>query len=284
MTPPDAHALATVETVIGPPRRWRVLNLGELWEHRELVYFLTKRELQIRYKQSFVGVGWVILQPLALAFIFALFFGKVFQGSTGNIPYPVYAVVGLVPWIFTATAITNGSMSLVQDSDLISKVYFPRLSLPISKALSLIVDLGITLPVVVIIALIYGVEIQPTALLVLLFLALAVVTAFGLGTLFAAFNVKYRDVVQLVPMLTQIMFFATPILYTATQAGITGRWVYVYSLNPMVTVVEGMRWALFGTPLPGLGPIAVSVATSLLILLAALSYFRRTEQSFADVI
>jgi lipopolysaccharide transport system permease protein len=274
------------EIVISPPTRWNPLRVGELLAHWELLYFLTKRELQVRYKQSFFGIGWAILQPLAFAFVFALFFGKFFHSSANGVPYAVFAVVGIVPWLFTANAIQNSAGSLVQDSDLISKVYFPRLSLPISKALSLVIDLAIALAVVLVVVLLYGVAIKTTVYLVPAFLALGVVTAFGVGTLFSAMNVKYRDVSVLTPMLVQILFFTTPVIYPGTgpDAFIKGDWQYLWAINPMVSVLDGVRWALVGTPAPHLGAVAISVASCLVLLVIALSYFQRAEQWFADVI
>jgi homopolymeric O-antigen transport system permease protein len=274
------------ETVIGPPSRWAPINLGELWAHRELIYFLTKRELQVRYKQSFFGVSWAILQPLTFAFVFALFFSKVFHVTSGGIPYPVFAVAGIVPWLFTANAIQNSAMSMVQDADLLSKVYFPRLALPISKALSLVIDLAIALGVVLVVTVIYGVAIQSTVYLVPAFLALGLVTAFTLGTLFAAANVKYRDVTVIVPMLIQIGFFITPVLYPGTgpNALVKGDWVYLWALNPMVSVINGVRWAILGTPAPLTSTVLISIASALVMLGLTLHYFQRAEQWFADVV
>jgi lipopolysaccharide transport system permease protein len=272
------------EIVISPPSRWSSLHLGELWAHRELVYFLTKRELQVRYKQSLFGIGWAILQPLTFAFIFALFFAQIIDTSAAGLPFAVYAIAGLVPWQFTSGAITNGATSLVQDANLISKVYFPRLALPISKALSLIVDLVIAMPVVILLGLVYGVGIETTAPLVVAFLALGVVFAFALGTLFAAVNVKYRDVTQIVPVFVQVMFFVSPIILLPEQIGIEGVWSYVYAINPMASVIEGVRWSLFGATYPGTPEIAISVASTILLLAVGLRYFQKTEQTFADVI
>jgi homopolymeric O-antigen transport system permease protein len=287
MSPPEAAATAVPETVIAPPRRWRALELGELWAHRELVYFLTKRELQVRYKQSFFGISWAVLQPLVFAFIFALFFGVVLKVQVpGDLPYAVFAVAGVVPWLFTSQAIQNGASSLVQDSNLIAKVYFPRLALPLSKALSLMLDLAIALVVVVIVTLLYGVAIASTAWLVPAFLALGVLTSFAIGTLLAAVDVKYRDIEVVVPMLIQVMFFASPVLYSGTQVGDQAgeAWSYIYSINPMASVLDGMRWALFDQPYPGTANILISVGSALLLFLGALVYFRRTEQYFADVV
>jgi lipopolysaccharide transport system permease protein len=275
------------EVVIAPPSRWSAIDLSELWAHRELVYFLTKRELQVRYKQSFFGVSWAVLQPLAFAFAFAAIFGTLVHFSTQGVPLAVYAIIGLVPWQFTAGAIGNGATSLVQDSDLISKVYFPRLALPLSKALSLVVDLVIGIPVVILMVLLYGVGIQATAPLGILFLALGVVTAFGIGTLFAAVNVKYRDVGLIVPVFIQLMFFATPIIWSVIDANgnqVRDAFQYILALNPMFTVIEGARWALIDTNFPGWPQIAISVTSAIVILVVALVYFQRADQSFADTI
>jgi lipopolysaccharide transport system permease protein len=283
----QAHAAEYPELVLAPPGRWEGLRLGELWAHRELIYFLTKRELQIRYKQSFFGITWAILQPLVFAFVFALFFGLVLKVAVpGDIPYPVFAVAGIVPWQFTSQAITAGAGSLVLDSDLISKVYFPRLALPISKALGLILDLVIALAVVVVVTLAYGVSIAATFYLVPAFLLLGVVTAFALATLFSALNVKYRDIQVLVPMLVQILFFASPVLYSGTIVGSSSGefWSYLYYVNPMATVLDGTRWALLDQPAPGIAKVLISIGSASVLLVGAVLYFRRAEQFFADVI
>jgi lipopolysaccharide transport system permease protein len=287
MSTPEASAVTAPEIVIAPPARWRPIDLRELWAHRELVYFLTKRELQIRYKQSFFGISWAILQPLVFAFIFALFFGVVLhQHPPNGLPYAVFAVAGIVPWLFTSTAIQQGAGSLVLDANLISKVYFPRLALPIAKGLSLILDLIIALGVVLLVTLLYGVAIQPTVWLVPAFLALGVLTAFGIATFLAAVNVKYRDVQLVVPMIIQVLFFASPVIYSGTQVGEQAgqAWNYIYSINPMASVLDGTRWALYDQPYPGTVNILISVASALLILVGALIYFRRAEDFFADVI
>ena len=275
------------ELLISPPGRWSALKLGELWHNRELVYFLTKRELQVRYKQSFFGVSWAILQPLAFAFIFALFFGQVLKVKPpGDLPYPVFAVAGIVPWLFTAQAIQAAAASLVLDANLIAKVYFPRLALPLSKGLSLLIDLGIAMVVVVIVTLLYGVSIASTFWLVPAFLLLGVMTAFAIGTLLSAINVKYRDVQLIVPMLIQIMFFASPVLYSGTQVGQQAgqAWAYIYSINPMATVLDGVRWALLAQPAPGTLNVLISLSSATVILVVALFYFKRSENYFADVI
>jgi lipopolysaccharide transport system permease protein len=280
MNPPESQAAAIPETLITPPRRlsWPV---GELWEFRDLVYFLTKRELQIRYKQSFFGVGWAVMQPLALAFIFALVFGTFLHADYG-IPTAVFVVAGIVPWLFTGQAVQMGANSLVLDSDLISKVYFPRLALPIAKALSLVIDLVISFAIVIVVALIYGVGIASTIYLVPAFLLLSVVTTFALASLLAAINVKYRDVQLVTPMVVQVLFFLTPVVYPATF--VPGDWKYLYAVNPLSSAIEGIRWAMFDTTAPSWGVVGISVASALLLLLTAMTYFQRTERYFADVV
>jgi lipopolysaccharide transport system permease protein len=283
----QAQAIDYPELVISPPRRWTGLRLGELWAHRELIYFLTKREMQLRYKQSVFGIGWAVLQPLVLAFVLAFFFGFVLKLDVpGDLPYPVFAVAGIVPWTFTSQAINQGAGSLVLDADLISKVYFPRLALPISKALGLILDLVIALGVVVIVTLAYGVSISSNVWLVPFFLLLGVIAAFSIATLLAAINVKYRDVQVLVPVLVQILFFASPVIYSGAIVGqSSGEFLsYLYYVNPMATVLDGTRWALLDQPAPSLVKVLISVGSASLLLTGAILYFRRAEQFFADVI
>jgi len=241
----------------------------------------------VRYKQSFFGVSWAILQPLAFALVFTLFFSVILKvQAPEGLPYLLFAVTGLVPWLFTAQAIQNGSQSLVQDSNLISKVYFPRLALPLAKALSLLIDLGIAMVMMIVITLLYRVPIATTVYLVPAFLLLGVVTAFALATLFSAINVKYRDVQLVVPMFVQIMFFVSPVFYSGTQVGNQAgkAWHYLYSVNPMASCLDGLRWALVDAPYPGTLNIAISVASATILLVAALLYFRRAENFFADVI
>jgi homopolymeric O-antigen transport system permease protein len=279
---PGSGTTALSETVITPAGGWSWPSVVELWEYRDLLYFLTKRELQIRYKQSVFGIGWAVMQPLVLAFIFALIFGKIVHTPTEGIPAPVFIVSGIVPWLFFSQAVTLGATTLVLDSDLISKVYFPRIALPVAKALSLVIDLVIALLVVILVALLYGVGIVSTIYLVPAFLALGVITTFGVSSLAAAVNVKYRDVQLVLPMVVQILFFLTPIVYSGSQ--LTGAWQLVYAVNPLATVLDGVRWAMFDTPAPSLAELAISVSSALLLLVVSLSYFQRTERFFADLV
>jgi lipopolysaccharide transport system permease protein len=242
---------------------------------------MTKRELQVRYKQSFFGISWAILQPLVMAFVFALFFGKLARIPSDGIPFPVFAIVGLVPWLFTAQAINGAANSLVLDSNLVQKVYFPRLILPIAKALGLTLDLIIALVVVLLVIAVYGVGVASTAFLVPLFLMLGVLTAFAFGTLFAAVNVKYRDVSLIVPVIVQMWLFLTPVIYPASL--VTGDLKYLWAINPMVSVIDGTRWALLGTPAPEPLTVVISVVSALAVLTGAIAYFRNTELYFADI-
>jgi lipopolysaccharide transport system permease protein len=283
MTTAQAKPLASnFETVIRPPRRRVATGIRELWRYRELLYFLTKRELQVRYNQSVFGISWALLQPLALAGIFTLFFGRLAGIPSEGVPYPVFALAAIVPWLFIAQSVTQSASSLVGDSELLSKVYFPRLTLPLAKVLSLLVDLFIALIVVFVIVTLYGIDPQPTAPVIVLFLLLAMLTAVGVGTLLAAVNVKYRDVQVAVPLIVQIWLFTTPVVYPASF--VTGAWQYLYALNPMVSVVEGARWALLGTAAPDLPLLLISVASALVVAAVAVTYFRRTEHFFADLI
>jgi lipopolysaccharide transport system permease protein len=275
-------SVAERELIVLPPSRWEGFGLREFWAHRELLYFLTKRELQIRYKQSLFGVSWAVLQPVALAFLFALFFGRLAKVPSDGVPYPVFALAGLAPWIFASQATTQAASSLIGDANLLSKVYFPRLLIPTAKVVSLLADFAISLCVAAGAVLLYGLGVRTQWLTVFIFIALAFATAWGVGTLLAALNVKYRDVGVGVPLIAQLWLFATPVVYPGTL--ITGGWVYVYSLNPMVSVIQGMRWALLGTTAPELGGLAVSTCSAAFLVVLALTYFRRTERTFADVI
>jgi lipopolysaccharide transport system permease protein len=278
----ESSSATLAETVITPPRRWGWPSARELWEYRDLLYFLTKRELQIRYKQSFFGISWAVLQPLVLAFIFALVFGLVIHTPTEGLPPAVFMVAGLVPWLFFSQAVSLGANSLVLDAPLISKVYFPRIAIPVAKALSLVIDLVIAFVVVLAVGLIYGEAISSNVYLVPAFVLLGLVTTFAISSLSAAVNVKYRDVQLVMPMIVQVLFFITPVFYPGTV--IHGNWQYVYALNPMTSVLDGIRWAIFNTPAPGAAEVAISVASALVLLTVSLSYFQRTERYFADFV
>lgn len=272
---------AAAETVIRPPGRWPGLGIQDLKAYRELWFFLTKRELLIRYKQSVFGVGWAVLQPLAYAFVFALIFGRVAKLPSQGVPYPLFALAGIVPWIFVSQSVSQAAVSLVADANLLSKVYFPRLVLPVARVGALLVDFAISIAVLLAFSFLYGRTPSTGMLLLPVFILIGAVAAIGIGTLLAAMNVQYRDIGLLTPLLVQLWLFATPIIYPGTL--ITGTWKYIYALNPAVTVIEGFRWAFISTPAPEIGPALVSAASALLLLIVGVIYFRRTERYFADV-
>src|SRR3954466_12446724 len=256
--------------------------LGEIWAHRELLYFLTKKELQVRYKQSFFGAGWAILQPVGLTAIFSVIFGQLVSVPSEGVPYPLYVLTGMTVWIFVATGTAQSAASLVGESELVTKVYFPRLVIPLAKILSWLPDLLIAHAGLIIVAGLYGRWPPVQVLTVPLWLLIALGTVVGLGVLASAVNVKYRDVVAVLPLAIQVWLFLSPVASPATL--VTGGWKYVYALNPMVSAIGGMRWAVLGTPGPAPGQIAASVATVIVLLVGGLVYFRRTERYFADIV
>jgi lipopolysaccharide transport system permease protein len=258
------------------------LRLGDLWRYRELVYFLVWRDGKGRYKQTAIGGVWALLQPTLLALLFAVVFGRLAHLPSDGVPYLAFAYAGLLPWMLFATALIESSTSLVTNKDLITKVYFPRLTVPIASVLAATVDFLIGGIGIVILLLAYG--ITPTiALLTLpLFVLLAIFSAFAVGIWLAALNVEYRDVQYTIPFLTQAWLFATPIAYSVTL--IPERYRWVYGLNPMAAVVTGFRWALFGkspAPSPVLG---VGLGALVVLLVTGVAYFRRVERSFADIV
>jgi lipopolysaccharide transport system permease protein len=271
-----------VYTEIYPASGWAALKLGELWHYRELLLFLTWREIKVRYKQTVIGAGWALIQPLFTMLIFTLFFGRLAKMPSEGVSYSVFSLTALVPWIFFANGLTLSSNSLVGNANLIGKVYFPRLLIPISSVFSGFVDFILAFVLLVLYCMYEGVSVHATILWLPLFLLLATVACLGVGLWFSALNVEYRDVRYIIPFLTQLWLFATPVVYPASL--LRGSWRTIYGLNPMVSVVEGFRWAVLGTPRPESGMLAVSVVTALVILVSGAFYFRRMEQSFADIV
>ena len=269
-------------TIIEPSRGWVALKLGELWEYRELLYFLTWREVKVRYKQTALGAAWAIIQPLFTMLVFSLFFGRLAKVPSDGIPYPLFSLAGLIPWTFFANGLTLSSNSLVSSSNLISKVYFPRLTIPISAVLSGVIDFAISLVLLVGMMAFYHRVPTLRCVYLPLFVLLGFVTALGVGLWLSALNVEYRDVRYTVPFLTQFWMFATPIAYPASL--LHGPWRTLYGLNPMVGVVEGFRWALLGTNTAPGASIAASTLAALLILVGGAFYFRRMEKTFADIV
>jgi lipopolysaccharide transport system permease protein len=267
---------------IQPSRGWVSLKLGELWDYRELLYFLIWRDIKVRYKQTVLGASWAIIQPFSTMVVFSLFFGKLAKMPSDGIPYPIFSFAALVPWTFFAAGLTQSSNSLVGSSNLITKVYFPRLVIPLATVLSGVVDFGLALAVLVGMMAYYRITPSMHIFFLPLFVLLALVLSLGVGLWLSSLNVKYRDVRYIVPFITQFWLFATPIAYPSSL--LSEPWRTVYGLNPMVGVVEGFRWSLLGTKM-SVGPmILVSALVALLILILGAFYFRRMEKTFADIV
>ena len=269
-------------TIIRPSRGWVRLDLRELWEYRELLYFFVWRDIKVRYKQTVLGAAWAVIQPFFTMVVFSLFFGRLARMPSEGVPYPIFAYSALVPWMYFANALTGATNIMVEHQRVITKVYFPRLVLPISAVLSGLVDFGIAFTVLIGMMLFYG--IVPTVAMWMLpfFILLAMITALGVGLWLSALNVQYRDVRYTIPFLVQFWLFATPIAYPSTL--VPEKWRALYGLNPMAGVVEGFRWALLGKE-QGPGPmLAVSAIAITLVLLGGLFYFRRMEKTFADIV
>jgi lipopolysaccharide transport system permease protein len=268
--------------VIRPSRGFLSLNLKDLWAYRELLYFLVWRDIKVRYKQTALGAAWAIIQPVMTMVVFSVFFGRLAKVPSDGIPYPVFAFAALLPWQLFAFSLTESSNSLVGSQNLITKVYFPRLVIPLASVLAGIVDFAIAFVVLLGLMLYYG--IRPTAAVAWLplFVLLALATALSVGLWFSALNVKYRDVRYTIPFLTQFWMFATPVAYSSSL--VPQPWRAWFGLNPMAGVVEAFRWALFGKSSSPGGLIWVSVAAVLLLLIGGLFYFRRTESTFADIV
>ncbi len=271
---------------MNPARRSLVAGLGELAEYRELLFYLAWRDIKVRYKQAVLGVAWIVIQPVVSIAIFSFLFGRLLKVPTGDVPYPVFAYAALLPWNYFAGALTRGSGSLVGSAGLFTKVYFPRLVIPLSAILGGLVDLGISFLVLIGLMLIYG--ITPSLLILTLpaFIVLASLTALGFSLWLSALNVRYRDVGHLVPFFVQIWMYATPVVYGTDL--IPDRFRPLLALNPMTTVTEGFRWALVGGAPPGsttsFALVGGSLGLVVIVLWTGLVYFRRTEQTFADVV
>jgi homopolymeric O-antigen transport system permease protein len=257
------------------------LNLGELWEFRELLYFLTLRDVKVRYKHTLMGVAWVLLQPLLTMFIFTLVFGRFVKVDTGTIPYPLFALSGLLLWVFFANGVTNSSQSLLNNSDLITKVYFPRMFVPAASIMAGIVDLSVAFILLICMAFYYGVSSSWNNLLLPFFLVLIALLALSVGLLFSALTVKYRDLRHTLPFVIQIWLFASPVIYPVTL--VPPNWRLLVLLNPVAGIVEGFRSSLIGLPF-NWPHIAMATGMTLLMLMISAYIFRRAEDSFADVI
>lgn len=268
--------------VIKPSKGWAALNLKDLWNYRELIYFFTWRDLKVRYKQTLLGASWAVLQPFLTMVVFSIFFGGLAKVPSDGVPYPIFSYTALIPWTLFSKALQDASRSLVSSANIISKIYFPRLILPLSSTLAGLVDFVIAFVVLLGMMVFYG--IAPTANIWMLpiFVLLALITAIGFALWLSALNVMYRDVGYIIPFLTQFWMYITPIAYPASM--VPEQWKILYALNPMTGVVEGFRWALLGT---GEGPgisLLISAGISVLVTVSGLFYFRRMERKFADMV
>ena len=270
---------------ITPPSRWWVLPAGELWDCRELLYFFVWRELKVRYKQTVVGAAWAVIQPFLTMLIFSLFFGRLAHIPSGGLPYPVFYYSALLPWMYFAASLQNATNKIVENQNVITKVYFPRLILPISATVSGLVDFGISFLMFVAIMIYYHIRPSWTILLFPVFLLLAVLTALGVGLWLSALNAIYRDVRYVVPFLVQFWMFASPVVYPSSLVVVKWpKWAWLYGLNPMVGVIEGFRWSLTGTGDPPGRMLLASFAVVLVVLVSGLMYFQKMETTIADVV
>jgi lipopolysaccharide transport system permease protein len=269
-------------TIIKPSRGWVALDVGELWEYRDLLYFFIWRDIKVRYKQTIMGVSWAIIQPFFTMVIFSVFFGRLANVPSDDLPYPLFSYAALVPWTFFANGLTQAPNSLVMNADMVKKIYFPRLLMPAATILAGVVDSILAFVVLLGMMLAFGYLPTSNVLWLPLLLLLALVTALGVGIWLTALNVQFRDVRYAVPFLTQAWLFMTPIAYPSSM--LEEPWRTLYGLNPMAGVVEGFRWALLGTDTAP-GPIVlVSALMAVIIFVSGVFYFRRMEKRFADVI
>jgi lipopolysaccharide transport system permease protein len=268
---------------IKPSTGLAALNLRDLWTYRELVYFMIWRDVKVRYKQTMLGAAWAVIQPVMTMLVFTFLFGRIAKLPSENIPYPIFSYTALLPWGLFVAALNQASRSLTANQNMVTKIYFPRLVLPLASILSGLVDFVIAFVILIGLMFYYGVTPSINALWALpLFLLLAIIAALGVALWLAAINVQYRDVNYALPFMTQFWLFITPVAYSSSL--ISEKWQLLYSLNPMAGVVNGFRWALLGTD-TGPGPeMAISVIISIIVLISGLFYFRNMEKTFADTI
>lgn len=267
--------------MIKPAGRWFELNFAELWAYRELLYFLTWRDLKIRYKQTAIGIAWAVLQPVVTTALFTILFSTLARFDTQNVPYPLFALSGLIIWLFVHTSISMASSSFVNNTNLVTKVYFPRLIVPVAATLATLFDLIFGIGLLIILMLYFGIVPTPMILLAPVFIFLALVQAAAFGTLFSALNVRFRDVKFALPFLLQIWMIASPLFYPTTI--LSEKWKLVFALNPLTGILEGFRSTLFGTSVDW-RVIGISCVSLLLLALVSLFIFKKMEDDFADII
>lgn len=269
-------------TLIHPPKGLAPLELGKLWRYRDLLYLFVWRDIKVRYKQTFVGTAWALLQPLIACLVLTLFFGKLARISSGEVPYPIFAYTALVPWTYFVNALTHSSNSLIFNSTIITRVYFPRLIIPISAVATGLLDFAIALLILFGLMVFYGIIPTLAVLTLPFFMLMSLATALGFGLWLAVLNVEYRDIKFILPFLTQIWLFATPVAYPSNL--VPEKWRIVYGLNPMAGVVDGFRWAILGTNPPHMPLLIASITVVTILLIGGLFFFRYKEDTFADVV
>ncbi len=269
-------------THLRPSRGWLSLDFKELWRYRELIFFLTWRDIKVRYKQAVLGIAWAVLQPLLTMLIFTVIFGILLKTPSGGLPYPLFALSALLPWQLFATALQRSSISLVGNANLITKIYFPRLAIPLSSVMAALVDFGVSFVVLLGVMVYYGFWPGWNILWIFPMVLLTLFTALSVGLWLSALNVQYRDIQHMVPFIIQVCMYASPIVYPIETIP-SGVWRSLYGLNPMVGVIQGFRWALLGTAPPDI-TLLVSSGVVLVLLISGLFYFRRMEKTFADVV
>jgi len=273
---------STIPTlIIRPPRKWVPVDLKELWAYRELVTSFTLRDIKLRYKQTGLGIAWAVLQPVLTMVIFTVFFGGLAKIPSDGVPYPLFVLAALLPWTLFAEGLTRSTTSMVTNANIMTKVYFPRLIMPLSSIISPLVDFAVSFLILIAMMVYYGFMPTLNILFLPVFLLLALATALGVGLWLSALNVKYRDFQYTVPFLIQIWMFASPVVYASSLVPESMRmW---YGLNPMAGVIEGFRWALLGTGAPN-AMVLVSVGMVIVLLVSGMFYFRRMEQYYADIV
>jgi lipopolysaccharide transport system permease protein len=269
-------------TYLRPAKGWLGLDLKELWRYRELIFFLTWRDIKVRYKQAVLGIAWAVLQPILTVLIFTVIFGILLRTPSQGLPYPLFALSALLPWQLFATALQRSSVSLVGNANLITKIYFPRLAIPLSTVFAALVDFMVSLLVLLVVMVYYRISPGWHSLWLPLLILLALLTALAVGLWLSALNVQYRDVQHMVPFIIQVWMYASPIVYPIETIP-AGIWRSLYGLNPMVGVIQGFRWALLGTDPPDV-TMLISVGVVVILLISGLYYFRRMEKTFADIV
>ena len=267
---------------ITPPGQWWVLPFAELWEYRELIYFFVWRDIKVRYKQTAVGAAWAVLQPLMTMIVFSLFFGRLAHIPSEGLPYPVFYYTALLPWTYFAASLTGATSTVVDNQHLITKVYFPRLVLPLAAVFSGLVDFAISFVFLIVLMVYYGIHPGVAVLWLPAFLLLAILTALGVGLWLSALNAIYRDVRYVMPFLVQFWMFASPVAYPSSL--VPGKWRWLYGLNPMAGVIDGFRWSLTGQGAAPGRMLMVSTLAVVAVLLGGLGYFQKMETTVADVV